>query len=175
MAPRESSRPANRHRHRQGQSSRKDQHRKRRSQRPAPESSESRAERSSAALSAGALAQLDREYQRQKRRSERSERAERRERVERPERSRRRNRDEPHAVEREHVVEKPRKQHNGKKKRVVSGAILEEGRARSGLRGGRGGSEDSFEKEDYYAEAKPKKSRKKLCKESGTDALCPHG
>ncbi|OAQ78645.1 exo-beta-1,3-glucanase [Purpureocillium lilacinum] len=59
---------------------------------------------------------------------------------------------------------KPRKhQHKHKKRRVVSGAMMEEGRVRrSGLRGGGRWSEDSLEKEDYYHRPRQKKSRKKL-------------
>lgn len=41
---------------------------------------------------------------------------------------------------------------------------MEEGRVRSGLRGGRGGSEASYDKEDFYRKAKPKRNKKKkLC------------
>lgn len=45
---------------------------------------------------------------------------------------------------------------------------MEEGRVRSGLRGGRGGSEESYEKEDFYHRPKQKKSKKKLCKLLGS-------
>jgi hypothetical protein len=50
---------------------------------------------------------------------------------------------------------------------VVSGAVMEEGRVKTGLRGGRHEewrwSDQSFEKEDYYHRPRAKKSRKKLC------------
>ncbi len=55
----------------------------------------------------------------------------------------------------------------GRKKRVVSGAVMEEGREKRHLRGGAGGtsSYDSLEKEEIYEVQDPKKSKKRLCTE----------
>lgn len=113
-------------------------------------SDESRDERGSHSLSAGALAQLERDNARRKKR---------------PERAARDHRGTYHAADRTPIAtpEKTRKQNRGKKRRVVSGAIMEEGRARTGMRGGQMMSEDSYDKEDYYRQPKPKKSKKKLC------------
>ncbi|KAF4981833.1 hypothetical protein FDECE_17624 [Fusarium decemcellulare] len=161
MPPRESSRPSHRprerDRQRNGQSSRKNANRKKKSQasrRPASGSEDSR-DRGSKTLSAGALADLDRENARQKKRSERASRgtrdgSRRPERVIRDE-QRRRDRD----------PDKPRAHRKEKKRRVVSGAIMEEGRAKTELRGG-WGSIDSMEEKDFYHRQKPKKSKKKL-------------
>jgi len=54
------------------------------------------------------------------------------------------------------VIEKSRKQHKRKKRRVVSGALLEEGYSQKlkGLRGGDG----------YYEQEAGNKSKKKLCR-----------
>ncbi|KAH7157589.1 glycoside hydrolase superfamily [Dactylonectria estremocensis] len=167
MAPRESSRPSRGHRprdrQRNGQSAKKTGNKKRKSQgsrRPVSGSDEtptegrgesrgesrgqSRGERSSKSLSAGALADLNKEQLRQKRREERAKRA---------------SRDEYR--DRDRDPEKPRKPRREKKRRVVSGAIMEEGRA-SGLRGGNNRwSDDSLDK-DFYQKERPKKSKKKL-------------
>lgn len=156
MAPRESHRPANRTRHRQaGESSRRNQHRKRRSntRRPATASDESRDERRSQALSSGALAQLNRDNERRKHKAEKE--------------SRRRKHRGEHYQEVDttprSTPRKPRKHDKHKKRRVVSGAVMEEGRAgRSGLRGGGSWGADDFDKEEFYRRPK-KKSRKKLC------------
>ncbi|KAF7548526.1 hypothetical protein G7046_g8645 [Stylonectria norvegica] len=174
MPARESSRPSNprahRPRNRNGETSRKNQHKKRRSrtERPPTASDESpeersarrraeraeraeRTERRSQGLSAGALDQLNRETARPKKRSERP--------LERPKRV---NRDEYRVVDPEEERPRKHRKDKDKRKRVVSGAIMEEGRAKSGLRGGGGWSEDSIEKEDFYHKSKPKKSKKKL-------------
>ncbi|PNY28199.1 glucan 1,3-beta-glucosidase D [Tolypocladium capitatum] len=152
MAPKESSsRPTHRsHRQRHaGESSRRNQHRKRRShtRRPATSEGESRGERGSQSLSTGALAQLNREHERHKHTPEGRKRPHR----------------EKHRGP-ETTPLKPRKHHHkNKKRRVVSGAMMEEGRVReSGLRGGGGWSEDSFEKEDYYHRSRRRKPKKKL-------------
>lgn len=164
MAPRESSRPSRgqrpRDRQRNGQSAKKTGNKKKKSQgsRRPPSGSdesrgedrgesrgESRGEGSSKSLSAGALADLNKEHIRQKRRAERAKRA---------------NRDEYR--DRDRNLERPRKGPKDKKRRVVSGAIMEEGRA-SGLRGGNNRwSDDSLDK-DFYNKERPKKSKKKLC------------
>lgn len=172
MARRQSSsRPANRHRERHGESSGRYKDRKRRSQaqRPGTSSDESRGSHS---LSADALARLERENARQKRRAGRTKKAKganyrevdqepRRERARERTRDRERDRDEDRGRER------PKDKDRKKKRRVVSGAVMEEGRAKSGLRGGQNNewrwSDQSFEKEDYYHRPRPKKSRKKLC------------
>ncbi|KAH7019263.1 glycoside hydrolase superfamily [Ilyonectria destructans] len=163
MAPRESSRPSRgqrpRDRQRNGQSAKKTGNKKKKSQgsRRPPSGSdesrgedrgesrgESRGEGSSKSLSAGALADLNKEHIRQKRRAERAKRA---------------NRDEYR--DRDRNLERPRKDRKDKKRRVVSGAIMEEGRA-SGLRGGNNRwSDDSLDK-DFYNKERPKKSKKKL-------------
>ncbi|KAK0377747.1 beta-glucosidase 6 [Colletotrichum paranaense] len=189
MAPGESSRPSS---HRPRDSSGRKHHNKKRrsraegSRRPATDSGESRDERRSQSLSVDALAKLDQDNVKRQKRREKKERsagagrpsrdanadadAERRERrrarreaayrdapTERPKRVRR-------EVDTEAVYEKPRREHKNKKKRVVSGAIMEEGRSRGHLRGGGWNSSDhSFEKE-YLMEDPPKpvKKRKKL-------------
>ncbi|KJZ78483.1 hypothetical protein HIM_01874 [Hirsutella minnesotensis 3608] len=153
--PESTPRPAPRARRRNGgESSSKNPQRKKRTQtRRTGTSSEGDA--SSRALSAGALAQLNRENARQN---------------PKPERRKRPRRDETH--EHEATPPRPRRQSHAspqknnkgtKKKRVVSGAVMEEGRVRrSGLRGGGAWSEKSLEKEDLYQKPKKKKSRKKL-------------
>lgn len=113
---------------------------------------QSHGDRSSNTLSAGALAQLNQENARQKAKSERPKRVKR---------------EDYRAVDREpdryERAERPRKHdRHDKKRRVVSGAVMEEGMARSGIRGG-GWSEDSFDKEDFYQKSQPKKNKKKLC------------
>ena len=57
------------------------------------------------------------------------------------------------------VVERSRRQHKRKKRRVVSGALLEEGNGRT-LRGIRGG--DRYEK-DEYDEGGSGNRKKKIC------------
>ncbi|KAF4974341.1 hypothetical protein FZEAL_8739 [Fusarium zealandicum] len=157
--PSHSHRPRERDRERQrnGQTSRKNGHRKKRSQgtrRPASGSEDSR-DQSSKTLSAGALAYLEKENARRKKRSERASRALRDEsrRPDRPSRDEHRRRDRD--------PERPRAHRKENKRRVVSGAIMEEGRAKSGLRGG-GWSMDSLEEKDFYQRERPKKSKKKL-------------
>ncbi|KAH7271307.1 hypothetical protein FSOLCH5_004177 [Fusarium solani] len=169
--PSRSHRPRERDRQRNGQSSRKNGHKKKRSsgsRRPAAGSEEAR-DRSSKSLSAGALADLDRENARQKKRSERASRANRDE-SRRPVRA---NHDEPRRRdrdrERDRDPDRPRTHRKGKKRRVVSGAIMEEGRAQTELRGG-GGSIDSLEK-DFYQRERPKKSKKKLWIALGVSAV----
>ncbi|TEA15934.1 putative glucan 1,3-beta-glucosidase D [Colletotrichum sidae] len=160
--------------------------------RPATDSGDSRAERRSQTLSADALAQLNQGNTRRQRRRDSEARpdrtrdrerdrerdtdadreARRARREERRERRKAEYRDapkeRPKRVQREEhedvVYEKPRRDHK-KKKRVVSGAILEEGRGSRGLRGGGWSSSDnnSIEKE-YLVDDPPKpvKKRKKL-------------
>jgi glucan 1,3-beta-glucosidase len=63
--------------------------------------------------------------------------------------------------------QKPRKHQQSKKRRVVSGAVMEEGRVgRSGLRGGGSWGEYEYEKEQLYRQHKKRKSRKKLCEQT---------
>ncbi|KAI5464642.1 glycoside hydrolase superfamily [Mariannaea sp. PMI_226] len=169
MTPRESSRPSRGHRHQdreRGHSSRKSGHRRKQSSqgghRPVSGSEDSRAERSSKSLSAGALNELNRKNERQRQRAERAarleERAQRAERAERggqPRRPRKPDRIDYREYE---EVDRPR----NKKRRVVSGALAEEGRV-SGMRGGiNRWSDDSLGEKDYYQAQKPKKSKKKL-------------
>ena len=148
MAPKESSRSKHRHRDGHEESSRKHQHKKRRSKTSRPETSsdDSGSGRRSNALSANALAQLNREQARHKHRSERDKRVRR----------------EDYRAAAQQPDRLPREKHRSKK-RVVSGAIVEEGRAPIGLRGG-AWSEESYEKADFYQRPAPKKNRKKLCK-----------
>ncbi|KAG9251456.1 glycoside hydrolase superfamily [Emericellopsis atlantica] len=169
---------------RRHESTNRDRQRKKRSRDPRPETSSGES-RGSGPLSAEALARLERQNAREKRREGRTrkadrvdyheveqeprrERAHRRERSERPkERTRDRSRNHGYDEERERELERP-KAKKGKKKRVVSGAIMEEGKARPALRGGRNeewrSSEQSFEKQDYYHRPSKKKKKKKLKK-----------
>ncbi|KAM5346629.1 hypothetical protein ACJ41O_009634 [Fusarium nematophilum] len=165
MPPRESSRPSRSHRPRErdrernGQSSRKNGHRKKRSQgsrRPVSGSEDNR-DRNSKSLSAGALADLNRENARRKKRGERASRASRDEYRDEQRRPDRAGRDEHRRRDRD--PDRPRTHRKEKKRRVVSGAAMEEGR--SGLRGG-GWSIDSMEEKDFYQRQRPKKSKKKL-------------
>lgn len=167
-----SSRPEDRRRSRQHDTSGRNQHRKKRSrdQRPNTGTDESRGD-SSHALSSEALAQLERRNQRDKRKAERTRRTSRganyHEVEQSPRRERERTRDHDRERRRERTADAPREKPQAtakdrKKRRVVSGAIMEEGRARgSGLRGGRGEehrwSEQSLDKEDYYHRPKAKK------------------
>ncbi|KAK7420296.1 hypothetical protein QQZ08_010496 [Neonectria magnoliae] len=150
MPPRESSRPSHGHRQRDrerarnGHTSKKTGHKKKkpRTRRPVSGSEDSRAAGSSKTLSAGALAELERANAREKKRAERAKR---------PSRDEYRDRE----------PERPRKHRKPAKRRVVSGAVMEEGRA-SGLRGGiNRWSDDSLDK-DFYEKQRPKKSKKKL-------------
>ncbi len=168
------SRQADRHRHRHSESAGRTQHRKQRARRQRPETS-SEATRESQPLSVDALARLERENARQKRKAEKTRKSRgasyqevdqepRRERAK--ERARHRDGDRHQKRERQHEQLKPSKG-RGKKRRVVSGAIMEEGRVESGLRGGRNEewrwSDQSYTKEEYYRPKRQKKSRKKLC------------
>ena len=160
MAPKRASRPpAHRSRHRNAESSRKKQQRKSSSKpqhhrRPATSSDESRDEGRSRHLSANALADLNRENGRQRPRADRPRRPARAE----------------YREARQQTPDSPRQTPRTKKKRrVVSGAVMEEGRVRSGLRGGHGEwSEESWDKADYYARPprRKKSSKKKLCQYS---------
>ncbi|TDZ17035.1 putative glucan 1,3-beta-glucosidase D [Colletotrichum orbiculare MAFF 240422] len=194
MAPGESRSSSHRPRDSSGRKHQQKKRRSREqgSRRPATDSGDSRAERRSQTLSADALAQLnqgntrrhrrrdsearpdrtrDRERDRERdtdadREARRARREERRERHKAEYRDAPKER--PKRVQREEyedvVYEKPRRDHK-KKKRVVSGAILEEGRGSRGLRGGGWSSSDnnSIEKE-YLVDDPPKpvKKRKKL-------------
>ncbi|GKT57671.1 beta-glucosidase 6 [Colletotrichum tofieldiae] len=184
MAPGESSRPSS---HRPRDSSGRHHHKKRRShghgsRRPATDSGESRDERRSQTLSADALAALNHENTKRKKRRESrangsrdperdaeraAERAERR-RARREQQYRDAPRERPRKVEREQdreaVYEKPRRDHKSKKRRVVSGAVMEEGRSRGHLRGGGWSSSDHSLEKEYLMEDPPQpvKKRKKL-------------
>ncbi|KAG5984022.1 hypothetical protein E4U55_006387 [Claviceps digitariae] len=167
MAPRESTRPDRhrQHRNRQGApESRTNQHRKKQStsRRPAATSNSeesrdegrSRGSSSHKALSSGALAQLDRENERRKQRADR----------ERRKRQREGGYEEVNGTPRSTPRKSPDTHGKSKKRRVVSGAVMEEGRVRSsGLRGGGSWAEDEIEREKYYAKTRsPKKKKKKL-------------
>ncbi|WYZ37771.1 hypothetical protein EsH8_II_001277 [Colletotrichum jinshuiense] len=174
MAPGESSRPSS-HRPRDS-SGRNHRHKKRRSQghgtrRPATDSGESREERRSQTLSADALARLNEDNTRRhkKRRESNAERprdAERRR--ARREEYRDAPKEKPKKVKREEdrdlPYEKPRKEHKSKKRRVVSGAVMEEGRSRGHLRGGGWSSSGHSIEKEYLMDDPPKpvKKRKKL-------------
>lgn len=167
MASREPARPSrNRPRRRQSDNdARRSHHKSRKTRRPdaAPTSDESREGKKSRGssqqtLSSGALAQLDRENERRKHRVEKEGRKRYRGEYERME-----------VLPRETPQKSKRPAHNSKKRRIVSGAVMEEGRAgRSGLRGGGSWGADSYEKEEQYRlhrHKKPKR-RKKLCESS---------
>ncbi|PHH78536.1 hypothetical protein CDD82_3003 [Ophiocordyceps australis] len=138
MSPRESA-PRAAHRHRQrhaGEASRRRQHGKKSktARGPCVASTQGKEE----TLSAGALARLNRENARKKAQVARSGKE-------------------------EAVPPTGRKRHapKAKKKRVVSGAMMEEGRVgKSGLRGG-GWSQDSLDKHDFYGRGREHKSRRK--------------
>ncbi|KAG6238824.1 hypothetical protein E4U25_001367 [Claviceps purpurea] len=167
MAPRESARPDRQRRQRQRPGATEPstrQHRKKRSttQKPDPTSNSeesrdegrSRGSSSHKTLSSGALAQLNRENERRKQRAHRERR-----------RQRRGGYEEVDGAPRVAAPTYSRKHAPSKKRRVVSGAIMEEGRARtSGLRGGGSWGEDEFEREKYNAKKmeSPKGSKKKL-------------
>ncbi|KAG5933514.1 hypothetical protein E4U60_004428 [Claviceps pazoutovae] len=167
MAPRESARPDRQRRQRQRPGATEPstrQHRKKRSTMrksdPTSNSEESRDEgrsrgsSSHKTLSSGALAQLNRENERRKQRADRERR-----------RQRRGGYEEVDGAPRVAAPIYSRKHAPTKKRRVVSGAIMEEGRARtSGLRGGGSWGEDEFEREKYNAKKmeSPKGSKKKL-------------
>ncbi|ODA82407.1 hypothetical protein RJ55_00914 [Drechmeria coniospora] len=157
MAPREPSRPAHRHRDRTSDAVRKNQHKKKKhkAKRPATASDESKDGRETHSLSSGALAQLEREHARQKHKTQRRKR---------PPREPKDDQDEKVKGEPEMPAVKARKQNRrARKKRMVSGAIMEEGRVRnSGMRAGGSWSEDSFEKEAFFHRPRQKKSKKKL-------------
>lgn len=151
--PRDRDRDRERDRRKNGQRKRKSQS----SRRPVSGSEDNR-DRSSRTLSANALADLERENARQKKRSERASRGYK------DESRRRERRDEHRKKDRDLDPDRPRTHGKHKKKRVVSGAIMEEGRSKTHLRGG-WGSVDSVEQEkDFYLSKPPKKSKKKLCK-----------
>ncbi|CAJ0547987.1 Ff.00g047410.m01.CDS01 [Fusarium sp. VM40] len=144
-------RDRDRERRKNGQRKRKSES----SRRPVPDSEDNR-DRSSRTLSANALADLERENARQKKRSERASRAYKGE-SRKPPRS-----EEYRKIARDRDPDRPRTHGKSKKKRVVSGAIMEEGHSKAHLRGG-GGSVDTVEQEkDYYRSKPPKKNKKKL-------------
>jgi glucan 1,3-beta-glucosidase len=100
----------------------------------------------SQALSADALAKLDRLNQRPAEIT--------------PKKTRRKTQRE--VIDEKVVVEQRRRQHKRKKRRVVSGALLEEGDGPR-LKGLRGGDRyDRYEKEVYRDDSR--KSRKKICR-----------
>jgi glucan 1,3-beta-glucosidase len=123
MAPQES--PRRKHRDRDHEQHRERRRRNsetpRRTRHDAPPS-----ERSSQALSANSLAQLNLINQHERARAQENT----------PQKTRRKRR--PEVVDEKIVVERSRRQHKRKKRRVVSGALLEEGKSQK-LRGIRGG------------------------------------
>lgn len=156
MAPRDAARPSRRH-HDSGtrrHKKRKSSHRKH-----ASTSEEADSGRRSHSLSADALAQLNRDNARRSSHTRRvSELRPLREPERKPKRAHRDKEARGSPGDRE-------ERHRAKRKRrVVSGAILEEGRGSHGLRGGHGYSYDSLEKDDHYGWPEPKKNkRKRLC------------
>lgn len=132
-----------------GESSRRNHQKKRRShtRRPGTSSDDTGETRGSHSLSSGALAQLEKENAKRKKHAERDRRRASHRREE-P----RRNAD----AEREHLRSR---KHKHKKKRVVSGAIMEEGRAKGH---NRGWSEDSYEKEELLPRPKKRWNKKRL-------------
>ena len=167
MAPRETARPSQRHR----DSAAKRHHHKRRksSSRPHRSTDESRSGAGGQSLSIDALARLNEANNRQNStrdrvkelQKEREQWEAREKRRKRESRTRRVHGEEYHEVGR--VEEKPRRHRKEAKRRVVSGAYLEEGRSRhlGGIRGG-GSSYDSVEKEDLYHKPKPRWNKKRL-------------
>ncbi|KAG5936817.1 hypothetical protein E4U53_000145 [Claviceps sorghi] len=172
MAPRESAPPDRREQQRRRQDAPESGTRRHRNNHPtsrrrgttscAEESRDegrSRGSSSHKTLSSGALAQLDRENERRKRRADRERR--RRQREGGYEELDAGPRSAPHTPSNRHD--------RNRKRRVVSGAAMEEGRVRSsGLRGGGSSTEDEFAREKYEANGmsrerdKKKKNKKKL-------------
>ncbi|TWU77688.1 hypothetical protein ED733_008284 [Metarhizium rileyi] len=163
MAPREGAQRSGRRRQADGagESSKRHQHRRKRPAAGRPGATSKAEERreekrhrrasSSQNLSAGALAQLDREHDRRKRKTDKDRRKHQRGEYQ-----------EVGTTPRS-TPQKPRKHHKSKKRRVVSGAVMEEGRAgRSGLRGGGSWGEDEFDKEELYRRRRREKPKKKL-------------
>ncbi|OAA51888.1 exo-beta-1,3-glucanase [Metarhizium rileyi] len=163
MAPREGAQRSGRRRQADGagESSKRHQHRRKRPAAGRPGATSKAEERreekrhrrasSSQNLSAGALAQLDREHDRRKRKTDKDRRKHQRGEYQ-----------EVGTTPRS-TPQKPRKPHKSKKRRVVSGAVMEEGRAgRSGLRGGGSWGEDEFDKEELYRRRRREKPKKKL-------------
>jgi glucan 1,3-beta-glucosidase len=151
---RESERP----RHRERRHRDRDRDEKRASQGRSPRKSKhasTSSQSGSQLLSADALAQLDRFNQNNVRSAEVTPQKERRS----------RHRD--ITDEREVRVEKSRRQHKRKKRRVVSGALLEEGDSEKlkGIRGGeRGGRYDRYDQDETDEQvAGSKKKKKMLC------------
>lgn len=179
MPAKESSRRPSQSRRRIDEASRRKDNRKRKSghgKRPETGSDEGRDERRAArgerrserqeeepqsrGLSIAALAELDRENQRQKKKPERPKRAKK---------EYREIAQDARHVEPAYFRDEGRR--DKRKRRVVSGAVMEEGRVESGLRGGAGNegwrwSEQSLEKADFYQRKSPKKSKKKLCEQT---------
>lgn len=150
MAPRdreESSRPSNRRqRPRNSESAKRRDQRKKKShhRRPATASDDTREDAGSHSLSSNALAALNKQHAKQKKHGGDRDRRKPSYRI----------------VEADADKDQPRtrKPPKRKKKRVVSGAIMEEGRARGH---GRNWSDDSYEKEEYYVNKKKKSWSKK--------------
>jgi glucan 1,3-beta-glucosidase len=122
-------------------------------------------DRSSQALSAGALAQLNRDNHKRSRGGGGVSPAKKKTRPERTKKVAREDyRELTRDAERErHDRHREKRRGDGKKRRVVSGAVMEEGRVRNGLRGGGHWSEDSLEKDYYNTKAPKKRSKKRLC------------
>jgi len=160
MAPKEPQKPSQRQRESSGK---KHHHKRRRSETvPSPRKSESAPEesrrdrRSHPPLSAGALAQLGVQNTRSSpRRASES----------RPHRAvgRRDSREAQQLLAERRIAERSRNHHKNRKRRVVSGAALEEGRGIRGLRGGAVSTDYSLGKDDLYHRPRSKKNRKKLC------------
>lgn len=160
MTPRESGRPS-----RKSRDAERRRHEKRKSSHRKNHSSSEDADSSgrSHALSANALAQLNRENARRSTQARRESDLRAQERRERRAKRAKRDRDDDREVRRP-ADARDERHRKRRKQRVVSGAILEEGRGVSGIRGGTGGSYDSLEKEDFPPWPDPsKKKRKRLC------------
>ncbi|KAF4449705.1 hypothetical protein F53441_7042 [Fusarium austroafricanum] len=158
--PRDRDKDGDRDRRKNGQRKRKSQS----SRRPVSGSEDSR-DRRSRTLSANALEDLEKENARQKKRSERARRDNRGE-------SRRRERQDEHRRrDRDRDPDKSRTHGKNKKKRVVSGAVMEEGRSGTHLRGGWGSIDTVEQEKDFYLSKPPKKSKKKLWIALGVSAV----
>ncbi|KAG6001299.1 hypothetical protein E4U21_004513 [Claviceps maximensis] len=171
MPSRESARPdrhrQQRHRHEGAPESRTSQHRKKNKSTARRQATTSNSEESSnearsrgsssqhKTLSSGALAQLNRENERQKQRAERQ--------AERRKRQRAGGYEEVDVTPRSTPPVSSNKHGKSKKRRVVSGAVMEEGGVMSsGLRGGGSWAEDEVEREKEYAKKMSPTKKKRL-------------
>lgn len=160
MAPREAARPPRRH---QDSGTRRHKKRKSGQRKHTSTSEETDSGRRSHSLSADALAQLNRDNAR---RSARAKRESESRPIREPERKPKRAIRDGYREARGSPDEREDRHRAKRKRRVVSGAILEEGRGSRGLRGGGGHSYDSLEKDNNYAWPEPKNKRKRLCETS---------